>query len=131
MPPRKKGASASVDEPLMIITGLDNVRRDGNRVKVVSRPNPEKTVVMDGKRTLITLRNTNAKTSSPSKSNGKQNSSKPRSSSGNNRAGHINNYDDEYKLISVKIKNDLASGASASSSSSKRRATSPSPSHFR
>lgn len=114
----------------MIITGLDNVRREGNRVKVVSRPNPDKTVVMDGKRTLITLRNTNAKTASPSQSNGKHNSSKPRSSSGNNRAGHINNYDDEYKLISVKIKNDLTHGASASSSSS-RRATSPSPSHFR
>ena len=110
--PSIRGRSAT--DPLMIVTGLDNVRRGpDHRMRVVSRPPPpDKTVVSDGRNTIVTLRNTNAISMDKMKfyedsdaSVQVKDSRREESSSGSvaRRSGRIDNHDEEFKAIKVKI----------------------------
>jgi hypothetical protein len=51
-----------MSEPLIIVTGLGNVRKEGNKLKVIKKPldDNKHTIVSDGVNTLITLNNERA-----------------------------------------------------------------------
>lgn len=155
VPSSFKPRNRASTDPVVIVTGLSNVRKDGGKLRVVGRPPPAgKTVISDGRNTLVTLQNTNALTAS------KNNKMRYHENDNMNdvdvdddittesidlsnqhvarRDGKFNNHDKEFKAIKVMFDNDRVNSSSSSSgpnfsssSSSSRRPTSPSPSHFR
>lgn len=53
-------------EPLMIVTGLANVRKEGDRLKIVRKP--EHKVISDGRNTVVVLKNNTAAAAGAAKS---------------------------------------------------------------
>lgn len=125
--------------PIMIVTGLANIRKDGNKLRVIQRPPPiDKSVISDGRNTLVTLRNNEAalgkmkfyeeeedRNNSSNGRGGDRNRDRERDRDRDRRGdsgySRRDNHDDEFKAIRVQIDNDRPI----------RKQASPSPSHFR
>lgn len=123
---------ASTD-PIVIVTGLNNVRKDSsNRLHVVNRPPPGKCVISDGVNTIVTLRNTNAVVDSEKmkytedpiskivdvdvvdeEDEGEESLVSGVSEHVSRKNGKFDNHDKEFKAIKVMFDNDRASVAAA------------------
>jgi len=96
-----KRSGSNHKEPLVIVTGLGNVRKEGDSLRMIktkSRDSNEHVVISNGTNTLITLNNDNYIAVNSDRSN---------SSSSANHAGRVNEIKNSaYEPIKIKITNN-------------------------